>query len=147
MNKVHSFYDKQTGLFLGRTFSGPEGSLENNIPEGAGAIEGVFDHNCHRVDLESGNVVHYVPPQPSLDHFWTGKRWELKPEIVEENNVRLMTKATIVDLESKQHRAVREFILAESPAEAAQAKARVRELENQMSLHREGFRARFKRSL
>lgn len=70
-----SFYDPATGIFVGRSFSGPQRMLEANTPEGLSAMVGQFDPAAHRVDIETGEVVPYTPPGPTLDEL-KAARWE-----------------------------------------------------------------------
>jgi hypothetical protein len=55
--KIWSFYDPETGNFARQTFGGPAGSIERNTPDGLVAIEGVYDPDTQRVDLETGEVI------------------------------------------------------------------------------------------
>lgn len=57
--RLYSFYDAQTGLFTGGTFStnvaepcAHSSSVAANTPAGCAAIEGRFDHLAQRLDVE-----------------------------------------------------------------------------------------------
>ncbi len=61
------FFDRSSGLFTGKSFTGPEAALELNLPEGHGAIEGVARWRAQRVNLGTGMLEDYVPPKPGAD--------------------------------------------------------------------------------
>lgn len=75
------FYDQSTGLFDGRTFSGPAEALEFNTPEGMAAMRSVERWKAQRVDLSTRALQDYVPPKPAasleVDHRWdeSAKAW------------------------------------------------------------------------
>lgn len=119
MNGKWSFYDLETGLFSGRTFSGPQGCKENT-PIGHGAHEGQVDHLSQRKDLNTGALVDYQPPQPSPDHEWSAdqKRWQLSTAAQQRLIARELALARIAVLEASQHRAIRESALAYDGAKA-----------------------------
>lgn len=74
---TYSTYNLQDGIFDGDTIICSERHLEMNIPEGYSCRVGVFDHLSQKIDLETGEVVDYIPPQPSENHQWNAekKRW------------------------------------------------------------------------
>lgn len=74
-----SFYDKETGLFDGSSYSCDHDEFVEANARGRGFLEGRFDRLSQRVDVETGDVVGYQPPPPSADHEWdeTTKRWNL----------------------------------------------------------------------
>lgn len=78
---TYSFFDPSTGLFAGKQFRGPLSMLSANTPEGTQAIEGAFDAQRQRVDLDSGAVVDWQPPAPPDTEFeawsWSAdeRRW------------------------------------------------------------------------
>lgn len=112
--KHWSFYDLATGRLIGSGGSfKDEAMMIANTPEGAAAIEGRYDHESQRVDLKTGEVVDYQPPQPSSDHEWDeeAKRWALSRAAQDRN--RLLN--DLDDLDKKQGRALREAILAVLP--------------------------------
>ena len=67
-----TIYDKATGVFVS-AFSGPADSLLQNTPNGCGSIEGIYNANSQKVDLATGKVVDYKPPQPANtpDKVWS----------------------------------------------------------------------------
>lgn len=69
-----SLYDLQTGLFVGREVIGNAAAIEANTPPGCGVMEGQHDHLSRRVDLTTGKVIDWIPPQPAdtplHTHVW-----------------------------------------------------------------------------
>jgi hypothetical protein len=74
-----SFFDPVTGAISGRTVGCSDKLLAINTPRGLVAIEGEFDADTQRVDVEAlakagpdarpeDFVVDAMPPQPSPDH-------------------------------------------------------------------------------
>jgi hypothetical protein len=111
--KTWSFYEQATRLFSGLKFSGNQSILSANIPAGHKALEGQYDHLSQRVDIETGQVVDYQPPQPSPDHEWDAatKRWRLKADVAERQRRREAALAQIRTLEAAQARPMREAAL------------------------------------
>lgn len=76
-----SFYNAGSGLFVGKVFRGSLETLAQNNPDGFLAMEGEYDHLSKRVDLATGGIVEYVPPQPANtpENTWSWsapiKRW------------------------------------------------------------------------
>ncbi len=81
-------YSTASGLFTGTVLSVPRGSLAANLGSECAAIEvgveGDIDPLSQRVDLVSGALTDYVPPQPSERHVWNAetKRWVLSADAV-----------------------------------------------------------------
>lgn len=78
-----SIYSLADGIFTGQTYeSSPVGILDmlQLFPD-HGFIVGVYDALSERVDLETGEVVAYVPPQPGPRYVWDSetKRWVYVP--------------------------------------------------------------------
>lgn len=79
-----SLYRDATGEFIDRTVTCPAYAIVDALlahPD-CSFVMGEFDPLSQRVDLLTGQVVDYVPPQPSPDHVWntTTKRWDyIKP--------------------------------------------------------------------
>lgn len=63
MKAVFSFYDPGTGLFADRHKYVHTKMIEANTPAGLVAIKGRFDPRSHRVDVATGEVVPYTPPE------------------------------------------------------------------------------------
>lgn len=73
-----SLYVKESGIFTGGKICCGENDLNANVPDGQSCVLGSHDHLSQRVDLETGLVVDYIPPQPSANHVWntTTLRWD-----------------------------------------------------------------------
>jgi hypothetical protein len=70
MSGVWSVYDPSTGHFTGLQLSGPEGTVELNVPAGFGAVPGVYDRRRCRLDLETRAVVPHELAAEPLDDRW-----------------------------------------------------------------------------
>jgi hypothetical protein len=121
VNRHWAFFDPVTGLFAGRTYGGSsvEG-LKNNTPEGCAAIEGMYDHLAQRVDIITGEVVDYQPPQPSADHEWNAdtKRWQLTAAAQDVINADAIARAQLEAIDRQSIRALREAALGKPEAVA-----------------------------
>lgn len=143
-----SFYSKQTGLFRGTVFVGPESLLPANTPEDHAAIEGVFNPSAHRVDLATGEVIDWTAPQPPADELtefgWDPdrKRWLPKPTL---KALKLRSadrvKVDIERIEAGQARALRDLALASDDASRASALARLQQVETRVARRRERLAA------
>jgi hypothetical protein len=111
---VH-FYDDKTGLFTGvsihTNLSEPKdvkAFIKDNTPAGHGSYVGYVDALSQKMDLASGQIVDYKPPQPSPRHEWNvvTKRWQKQAAMN-----RSAALARIADLEKGQHRTVRETLI------------------------------------
>lgn len=100
--RTFSVYDMSTGLFTGARYSvrcnDVEGFLRANTPEGCWTLEGIFDHRSQRLDLQTLKVV--SDPQLAAYHA----------ELERVTQEKARANARIRDLESKQHRRVRELL-------------------------------------
>jgi hypothetical protein len=110
---VH-FYDDKTGLFTGVSIhtnltesKAVKEFIAENTPAGHGAYVGYVDALSQKIDLASGQIVDYKPPQPSPRHEWNSvtKRWQ------KQALKRSAVLARIADLEQGQHRTVRETLI------------------------------------
>lgn len=74
---MYSVYDNETGLILYSVLLQNVDRLQTIVKDGHGCVLGDYDGMCYRVDLETGDVVDYQPPQPSPNHVWDvgTKRW------------------------------------------------------------------------
>jgi hypothetical protein len=102
MKQFH-FYDASTGLLHSSSIvinaaSDNEASARKNCPAGHNIIEGVFDPLSQRIDVATGEVIDYQPPQPS-------------PDIAARLAARAAALATIDQLEGKGIRSMRELAL------------------------------------
>jgi len=136
---IVSFYDKSTGLFTGRSFSGPHEALALNTAADEGAIVGRFDHLSQRVDLETGQVIDYQPPSPSDDHAWhaASKRWVLKREVQEAIAADGKARGAIAKQEQLSLRAIRELLL---DPQNKDARARLQSVESAIAAARVAVR-------
>jgi hypothetical protein len=122
--KTHHFYDLKTGIFTGSTFSFfasvDESIVEANTPEGCRAIEGSFDHLRQRVDIETGEVVDYQPPQPDEFHEWNDetKRWQLTAQRVQDIQEDALARLQMDDLDRRTMRVLLEDKLGIKPTKA-----------------------------
>lgn len=118
MNLV-SFYHKDTGLFKASRFSTSDPALiPLNTPANYIAIEGHFDHLSQRVNLATGAVEDYQPPQPDANHEWNkiAKRWQLNAATARAKEQMAEALQAIANLEASQPRAVREILLGRQAA-------------------------------
>jgi hypothetical protein len=118
------YFDLATGVIAeggGIHINAPSGHEEcarANAPPGHGVVEGIFDHLSQRVDVATGKVIDYQPPQPSADHEWhaPSKRWLLSDAATQRQARREAALKEIVRLESQQPRALREAALGQAGA-------------------------------
>lgn len=91
--------------------------LQLNTPDGWLPIEGTFDPCSQCVDVASGLVVDYRPEAPSDNHSWNEKsrRWEKRQDVIEREIRAVAARKRIAELESRQHRRVRELLEASDP--------------------------------
>jgi hypothetical protein len=131
-NGTWSFYDAQTGALSGRRFSGPARMLKANTPEGHVAIEGKLDRLSQRVDVATGNIVDYVPPQPDERHEWhaQSKRWRKRADVVLREAADRRARKRIAELERAQLRPLRELAV---DANNAEAKRRLAEIDAEIA--------------
>jgi hypothetical protein len=82
---VYSIYRADTGYFTGALITCSGAHLSANVPEGCSCLLGTYDHLSQRVDLETGAVIYYQPPQPSEQHEWNDdlRRWVYVPTALE----------------------------------------------------------------
>lgn len=112
---VH-IYDLKTGLFTGKSHhtnvkdeAAIASFIDDSTPPGHGAYVGKYvDYESKKVDVHTGLLVEYQPPQPSRKHTWNpeAKRWQIKSR-----EQRELTLKRIAELESSTHRAVRETLI------------------------------------
>ena len=111
-----SFYHKDTGIIADRrmVFSDPD-AISLNTPVDHIVIDGHHDHLCRRVNVETGELIDYQPPQPSPDHEWdvTTKRWNINAEIQERQQKQLRASAELDRLEKKAIRMLIEITLGD----------------------------------
>lgn len=77
-NSTWNFYDEATGLFSGAGFSGAIDTLVDQLAHkgpGIGAHEGTVDYLAQKLDLNTGLLIAYTPPGPTLAAL-KANRWE-----------------------------------------------------------------------
>jgi hypothetical protein len=112
--KTVTFYHRETGMLDGSQLICSDDSLVAlNTPADHIAIEGAFDHLCQRVDVTTGAVVDYQPPQPDADHEWNAdtKRWQLNADTQARQAASAAALGQILLLEARGIRAARELAL------------------------------------
>ncbi len=138
--RIVSFYDTATGLLTGRTYGTDIGddaahlaSVKLHTPEGSAFVDGAHDSLSKRVDLATGDVVEWQPPQPSPDYEWNAdtKRWQLTAAMAARVAAHAAALASIEQLERSQARAIREHLLGD-PA----ALARIKSIDDQIATAR-----------
>ena len=72
-----SIYSTVDGIFTGVAIGCNTSEIVANIPDAHSCIIGDYDKFSQRVDLATGIVVDYQPPQPSENHAWdtATRRW------------------------------------------------------------------------
>lgn len=148
MRHAH-FYDAATGIFSGKSFSFPNGRedvLRANTPEGCSVFEGDVDHLCQRIDIASGKLVDYVPPQPDADHEWNGisKRWVRSASVEQSKQSVTAARFRISELESMQSRAIREHLLRPNdrdPKDSKTARERLQAIDDEIAALRAAISA------
>lgn len=128
--KTVSVYDLGTGYFCGVVLRVPASDIAANVARGFGFVEGQFDHLSQKVDLKTGVVVDYIPPQPNDDHEWDSemKRWTLKVSAQELIHRQASARAQIEVLEKKMTRPLSELLSPTTDATKVIAQARLAEL-------------------
>lgn len=123
MNLIH-FYHKDTGIIFPGNFSwdsaeDPAQVIALNTPaDHLHTFEPVTDHQSQRIDIVTGKLTAYIPLAPSEDHEWNepSKRWQLKRDVLNNNEQRAGALMHIEALEKKQPRLIREAVLGDANA-------------------------------
>lgn len=116
-----SFYHKETGVLNGvQLIVSNHAAVALNTPPDHIAIDGCHDAQSYRVDVATGELIDWQPPQPSSDHEWNAKarRWRLNAAAEAREGARRSALAQIAMLEASQHRAIREAALGKTGAGA-----------------------------
>lgn len=123
MMRRWSFYDLETGEFVGREFcSSNEADIESSMPSGCGAIEGRHDPLTERVDLETMQIV-----------AWRNAK---RIAAVERRDVVLGARSRIASLEARQMRAMREDRLRpddRDPSDNKTPRERLQEIDDEIA--------------
>jgi hypothetical protein len=108
-----SFYRSDTGEVMQRWYKGPDSAVADNTPEGCMAIEGTLDPLSQQVDLKTGKVVDYQPPQPSKDYEWDVdvRRWRLTQDAQAAIAADSDARTKIAMEEAASLRSIRELLL------------------------------------
>jgi hypothetical protein len=87
-----SKYRLADGMFTGVTVSCRGDYLDANVEPECGCVIGEYDALSQRVDLITGLVIDYQPPQPSPDHAWDAesRRWLYVPTLADHKATKLM---------------------------------------------------------
>jgi hypothetical protein len=111
------FYHKTSGVLNQNTIVINAPNAENvallNCPPEHKIIEGNFDPLSQRVDIETGQLIDYQPPQPSADHEWNAdtKRWQLSAAAQSKLDGNTAAMTSISSGELRSLRAMRELLL------------------------------------
>lgn len=124
--RTWGIYNATTGLFRA-SYSGPEGTIDEQLRDGEAAIEGTFDTGLQWVNPETQAVEARIPPSPGPEYQWEGARWVLTPAAALAMATRAAAAEQIKALEASQARVVREFILG-----VPDAKERLTTIEEQI---------------
>jgi hypothetical protein len=130
--KTYSFFDPATGELSAETVTHSERQAEANTRPGLTRIEGKLDHLSQRVDIETGDVVDYQPPAPSVQHEWDAaiKRWKLPDAVIAAQAEQRALQSMIQRIEARQPRAIRELMLTPSDRDARQ---RIADLDSEIA--------------
>lgn len=115
MNET-TIYDAATGL-VRRTYVGP--NPEAQLQPGEALVPGLLPLAGCRIDLATGQPVHFAPPSPP------GMQWDAASGMhvpTEQERARRETMRQIAQLETRQARALREAALGQ-PGAAARLQA------------------------
>jgi hypothetical protein len=124
--QLFSFYDSQTGYFVGLTVEGSEQSAMDQLQPGWLFLQGRYDRLSQRVDPASGQVIDYQPARPAdtdlVTHEWIGRRWVPVPTVagLRAALVNNLT-ASALTLERGTDRLMRELVLS-APSHPAYAR-------------------------
>ena len=127
-----SFYHKDTGLLNGQHFcTSDEQNIALNTPPDHIAIDGHHDHLSKRVDITTGEVIDYQPPQPSKHHEWNDdtKRWVINADRQAKIDAHHVALQKIDTLEATQNRFLREVHLG---VNVEKATARLKAIEEEI---------------
>lgn len=118
-NLLWQFFDKETGLPAGRSYSGPADSLEANTPAQCVAVEVDAIDAARRLDLATSTLVDWRPPEPDADELvdwvWstTERAWVGSPSFEARRRQRLgAVDAELAAAEAKQQRPLGDILVA-----------------------------------
>lgn len=132
------FFHRETGLIHPqRVIVSSDHALALNTPPDHDVIDDPkdkpIDPLCQRVNIHTRLVQEYQPPAPSAAHVWNPqtKRWVLSAATQARASAKAAALARIAELESSQHRAVREAVLGMDGAHK-----RLQALDDEIRTHR-----------
>lgn len=78
---IYQLYSPTSGLFFNVTIMCKDEDVILNTQGDQSCLVGEYDHLSQKVDLQTGMVVDYIPPQPSINHAYdeATKRWVYVP--------------------------------------------------------------------
>jgi hypothetical protein len=116
-----SFFHKETGaLHSNQLICSDDAAVALNTPADHIAIDGHHDYLCKRVDLETKQIVEWIPPAPSADHVWNPEtlRWQLSAAAQGKAQARQLAQARIAALRASSIDVMRELLLGNESARA-----------------------------
>lgn len=140
---IYTLFRTSTGLPVAHVTCA-EDQIEQNTPSDCIAVSGMFD--LYRTQLVDGEVTAYQPPppEPSEDYEWSDERgWVLTENAAQRRHVIAEAHRRISELEKKQERAVREYLLGLTPSEedVAAGALTLQEIEDAIAAQRAIIRA------
>jgi hypothetical protein len=121
-------FDVATGEIKDWRFGGSARLASMNLPQGCVLLLGRFDRLSQRVDIAAlraagaeaepiNFVVDYQPPSPGAEYEWDAerRRYRLRRAIALARNRDAAARQQIDRLESRQHRIIRERLIATLP--------------------------------
>lgn len=128
-----SFYHRDTGAIHPVSIvASDESAIALNTPADHVAIDNPVDGSVHdwqsrKVDVKTGEVVDYQPPQPSPNHEWnsTTKRWQQNLATRERESRRRDAHARIAALADEERHLIRRLALNAFDAEAKERLAKI----------------------
>lgn len=127
-----TYYHKETGtLHPTSVFASEDSAVELNCPPDHVAIDhpvdAQLDRLSQRIDIASGQVVDYQPPQPSDEHEWhvETRRWRLNIAATAERDAACAARLRITALANTERHLMRRLVLDPSDSEARHALAAI----------------------
>lgn len=128
---VFSFAHRETGIFNGAILTASDqAAVALNTPADHMAVAGHHDYLCKRVDITTGAIVDWQPPQPSPDHEWhePTKRWRLSEAAQAKAAAHAAARQRITALEAQSGPLVRKAALGD-----VNAIARLRSIDDEIT--------------
>ncbi len=123
-----AFYHKHTGtLHQTSVVVSDDAAVALNTPPDHVAVDqpasGPLDPLSQKVDVATGKVIDWQPPQPSDDHEWRGRRWRLTATAEEQQRRRTLAIIRRGELLEQQHDLMRRLVLNPQDEDARTALA------------------------